>query len=197
MKQFLVLIGLLLTVNAHAYTIERVGQFEAYQYNEFLNKHIAHKGEVWVGVTDEGKEKVIVKVDSGLKKLSINMTVGEGAFLFFTNAIDKAIEWAEVARTNSVDINKSFPKVSKFTTCTTWESICAVSFSSWSDGQKSTMYLSLEDKENQFYDFDGQIPFSDITLLKEIFDVQVPLGLASRHDALNNDPATDVDALFN
>ena len=195
MKQFLVLIGLLLTVNAHAYTIERVGQFEAYQYNEFLNKHIAHKGEVWVGITEEGKEKVLIKIDSGLKKLTIDMSTDSSTYAYFTTALLKTVEWHNIAKTNSVDITKDYPN--EHIGCSTWQSKCAISFSAWSDGQKATMYLYLEDKENQFYDFNGQIPFSDITLLKEIFDVQVPLGLASRHDALNNDPATDVDALFN
>jgi len=177
--------------DANAYTISKVGSFNAYQYNEFLDKHIAKKGEVWVGITEEGKENVIVRIDGGLKTLEITMARDSGTYEYFTTAINKMVEWTEVAKTNSVDIKKDFPNQN--VGCHTWTSRCSMSFSSWANGQKSTMYLNLKDTENQFYTFNGQIIYSDVTLLKEIIDTQVQIGLDKRRSALVDDPANKED----
>ena len=195
LKTSIALCLVVFSFNASAYTIQNVGEFYGYTYNEFLKKNIKQKATVWVGITEKGEEIVTVRFHTGLKDIDMSLNRQSKQYEYFVNSINKTVEWHEIAKSNSVDITKQFDKI-KGEGCSTWSSWCSISFEAFSNGQNAVMWMHLEDTDNQFYTFSGQLNMNNITLLKEILDTQVEIGLEARRVALNDDPA-DKEALFN
>jgi len=194
----LFLFGLFFTTQAFSYPIEKVGQFQVSEYNEFLNKNIDKTVKVYVGVDSKGNERVQIDYDIGLTTIHSNFLVDSTAYKNFVMYIDKTIEWHDVAKQKGVDIERYFHNNSimkSLNGCGTNLADCTAQFESFNNGKNAVMWLVLESTQNEFYDMTAQVSMSNVTLLKEILSNLVPLGLESRH--ANASKLTDADELFN
>ena len=178
---------------ANAFTIYNMGETKAYEYNELLDRHLDKDIQVWAGYDEEGykgsHQYIKIKIDGGLHTHDLGMYVGSAEYTAWMENLSKTIEWATVARTNSVDHQKDLTK------CSNWNNRCSASFSAWSNGQKATMHLSLEDKDNQFYSFDGQIPLDNVYKLKNILEKAVAKTVSLEQE-FKNKPKVNKDELF-
>lgn len=183
----------LLSANAFAYDVHKVGQFQVSAYNEILKKNLKHNASIWAGVDNKGKRVVELHVETALKTIKSNMYFDGSPFNSLLNSVNKTIEWHEVAKTNNASIKKKFGGMFE---CSTGLADCHTSFESFNNGQNAIMWLYFEDTNNQFYKIHGQVTMNNITLLKEIFDNLLPAKFVDIETQLASVPE-NVEDLFN
>lgn len=196
-KSLLLLTALsLLSANAFAYDIHKVGQFQVSAWNEILKKNLEHNASIWAGVNDKGQRVVELHVETALKTIKSNMNFDgkhNSQFNSLVNSVNKTIEWHEVAKTNNASIEKKFGGMFE---CSTRLADCHTSFESFNNGENAIMWLYFEDADNQFYKIHGQVTMNNITLLQEIFDNLLPAKFVEIETQLAMVPE-NVNDLFN
>ena len=191
---------------AQAFTIQKAVEVNAFQFNEILDRHLATDVKVYTGVNPEtNKGYVEFRIDGGLQTFEIGMYEGSKELANWKHMIDKTVEWSVVAATNKVDIEKfyndykSTPEtntLAKLYNCSASGVKCISTFSSWSDGAKSTMHINLEDGSNQFITFKGQIPVAEVIKLKASLDKLEQIWADRRAQLADKPKGEDKTALF-
>ena len=196
--------AILMSSAAQAFTIQKAVEVKAFQFNELLDRHLATEVKLWTGVDPEtNKGYVQIDIDAGLKTFNLGFNEGSKELADWKHMIDKTVEWSVVAATNKVDISKYYndfdsekKNYDKLYNCSTSGTKCLSTFSSWSDGAKSTMHIDLEDKSNQFITFKGQIPVAEIIKLKASLDNVEQLWADRRAELADKPKGEDKTALF-
>ena len=170
MKKLLTLIALLVGIStmAQAYTIYSVGSITTLEWNDLLDRTIDQEATVYAGVdpADKSKRSIEVHFDTGLTTLKMPLLHEDGDYDNFIYILNKAIEWAEVARTNGVDHRGDIGGCG-----IRLQTHCRAKFVATSDGQTSMLFLDLESVENMFYTQEAFIPIEEVVRLKQLIEV--------------------------
>ena len=206
MKKTLTAIALatMIATSAQAFTIQKAVEVKAFQFNEILDRHLATEVKLWTGVNPEtNKGYVQIDIDAGLQTFKIGFDEGSKELAVWKHMIDKTVEWSVVAATNKVDISKYYndfdlekKNYDKLYNCSASGVKCISTFSSWSDGAKSTMHIDLEDMSNQFITFKGQIPVAEVIKLKASLDNVEQLWADRRSELADKPKGEEKTALF-
>ena len=144
-----------------------------------------------------------IDIDAGLKTFEIGFNEDDKELEQWKHMVNKTVEWSLIAAENKVDINKYYndfdpekKNYNSYYNCSTLFFYCRTSFSSWSDGAKSTMHINIEDKSNKFYNFEGQIPVSEIVKLKVALDTLDQAWTKRRVELANKPKGEYKRALF-
>jgi hypothetical protein len=171
-----------------------VGNIEAGEWNEILNTSTETDIRVLAGIDPDGYKLIRIKVDGVIEDINYDLwTNAEGlagdfsGYKEWIHVLTKAMEWAEVAKSNGVDHRAEIGD------CGTYEMKCTADFIAIKDGQSSAVKFYMESKENQFYKAEPIVMIDEIAKLKTL----ITTGADSKFNELNSKPKVDKSKLFN
>ena len=188
-----ILIGL--SVSAQAGTqLYKVGNIEGGEWNELLNTSTETDIRVSAGIDPEGYKLVRIKVDGVFEDMNYNLwTNAQGLAGDFSGyeewlyVLTKALEWAEVAKSNGVDHRAEIGD------CGTYDMKCTANFIAIKDGQSSAVKFFMESKKNKFYTAEPIVMIDQIAKLKTL----ITTGAENKFKELDSKPKVDKSKLFN
>ena len=139
---------------AQAYTIYSVGSVNVYTDNPYVGA-IEDPVVVYAGLDVNNHSDRAMEIHWHVGIDVMKMVLNDRKRENWIKLLDKAIEWAAVAKENGVDHRQTIPF-----TCTNANYVkCTNQFVSMDGGQTSVIVFQLEDWDNQFIDAEDVILF--------------------------------------
>jgi len=193
MKNLLLSILCLISLNAYSYSLSYVDTIEAKEYNDVWGQYFNKDIKIYAG--SNGDESTVrFKYDMTLGEYDIDYVINGSqagssrVYMELYNNLAKAQEWSKIARENSAETNKTIGDCSTFTT------YCTVSFKSTNSGKNTSAMLKIEEKGDfTFNEGTFMIPSRELNKLVDLLQPdKMTLGLTL--SAKKNNQADD---LFN
>lgn len=158
---FIILFGLSILIvlpKAQAFNIYRVGdEIAGKEYNDVWKRWFDTKFSIWVGVSDNNTEYILFKGETGLGEATAMVQNSSAIRANLKGAVQKAIEWSDVARKNQADASKSlgcfgydsYGLCEKNGTASD-ENQMGLSFFAANSGKQTNLVISIVDRDNQF-----------------------------------------------
>ena len=156
---FILLLACLVFQEAHAFNIYRVGEeIIGQEYNDVWKRWFDKKFSIWVGVSENNTEYIFFKGETGLGDATVMVEYSKTTREKLRKAVEKAIEWSDVARKNQADTTKNLG-------CFGWDdeyNSCMISGSAFvknqmglrffasNSGKETSLIISIIDRDNQF-----------------------------------------------
>ncbi len=154
----ILLLACLVFQEAHAFIIYRVGEeIIGQEYNDVWKRWFDKKFSIWVGVSENNTEYIFFKGETGLGDATVIVEYSKTTREKLRKAVEKAIQWSDIARKNQVDTTKSLG-------CFGWDEydLCekngsafnenqmGLSFFAVNGGKQTNLIISIVDRDNQF-----------------------------------------------
>ena len=196
MRKVLLIAAVLIVIpfNVQAMNTYRVGDvIVGREYNDALDKWFDRNYDIWIGVNDRNIEFIFFKAETGLGTATVGKLYNLDLRTQLEGFVQKAIEWAKVAKKNKADTTKGigcFGPVSRdrlgslFGPATRTKShtdSCngksfgeayeqdqiGFKFFATNNGQQTNLIISLIDRENQFIKTTIYLDFPAMIKLQE------------------------------
>jgi len=143
---------------AQAFNIYRVGdEIVGQEYNDVWKRWFDKKFSIWVGVDNDNTEYIFFKGETGLGDATVMVQNTKATRNKLKAAVQKAIEWSNVARKNQADTSKSLGCFGrdKYDLCEKNgsafdENQMGLSFFAANGGKQTNLVISMVDRDNQF-----------------------------------------------
>lgn len=172
---------------AAAFNIYRAGApVIGRQYNQVLERWLDREISLWVGAEASGAEYLLFKVEIGISTATVIVPCTQETRDRLEQRVVKAIEWAEVARTNSADTTQPLGCFGPDPEGDCEEHGTAVDegqvglqFFSANGGTQTDLIVSIVDHENPLIEATLYVQLSEMkTLLESIQGIDAALAQA-------------------
>ncbi len=141
-----------------AFNIYRVGkEITGQEFNDVWKKWFNRKFSIWVGVDENNTEYIFFKGTTGIGDATVIVQNSKEVVEKLKSVVEKAIEWADIARKNKADTSKSLECFNNngYGSCRRNSSgfngnQMDLSFFAANSGKQTSLVINLVDKDNQF-----------------------------------------------
>ncbi len=145
-----------------AFNTYEVGEITGQEYNDVWKKWFNREFSIWVGVgkniDNKDTEYIYFKGTTGIGDATVRVQSSEATIKKIKRAVEKAIEWADIARKNRADTSKGLlcfmgRSVMEDESCEGYEenkNQMGISFFAVNSGKQNSLIIKLIDYDNQF-----------------------------------------------
>jgi hypothetical protein len=166
---------------AYAFNTYRVGEeIVGQEYNDVWKRWFDKRFSIWVGVSENNTEYIFFEGETGLGDATVMVQNSKATRDKLKKAVEKAIEWSDVARKNQADTSKSLGCFGrdKYGLCEKKgsafdENQMGLSFFAANGGKQTNLVISMVDRDNQFIKTTIYVDVPDMKkMLKAIEDIE-------------------------
>jgi len=145
MKNFLLSILCLISLNAYSYNLSYVDTIKAKVYNDVWGQYFNKDIKIYAGSNGNvSTVRFIYEMNLGEYEADYvfdGTTAGKSReYMDLYNNLAKAQEWSKIAKENSAETNKTIGD------CSTYTTNCTISFKSTNSGKSTSAMIKIEEK---------------------------------------------------